>query len=458
MGVDIRSRMAERLTCAGAEAWVCTGAPAGYAVAGPAPTATVTPADAAAVAATLATAAAEGWGVVPRGAGTQDAWGGCATGRPLLVLDTSRLRGVVAHTPGDLTARVLPGTTLAELNAYLRPHGQRLPLDPPHAALATIGGVVAGDAWGPGRAQYGAARDVVLGLAVVDGRGNPFRTGGHVVKNVSGLDVGKLLIGSFGTLGVLCEVTLKLRPLSAAAATWAVSFGPTHGSTHGSTLAPPPGTARAPAQAAGVLAEPAAWEAAVAVADGPFQPVGVALVAESGAATLVVRLEGGRAEVADQRTGLQARLGALGRTLDPEAAARAWAGAREPAGDAAAGLLLRCEVPEGRLPELAREVVGGVAGGPAPTRLTAWCGLGTLWCAWAGDAVPGPWALGAVRGVRAAAERLGGRAVVAACPPAVHDQAEVFGDPGPLLPAFRAIKARFDPERVLAPGRFVGAL
>lgn len=448
--MDIRARMAERLSRAGAEAGVCTGAPAGYAVAGPAPAATVAPADGAAVAATLAAAAAEGWGVVPRGAGTQDAWGGCAVGRPLLVLDTGRLRGVVAHTPGDLTVRVLPGTTLAELNAYLRPHGQGFPLDPPHAALATVGGVVAGDAWGPGRALYGAPRDVVLGLAVVDGRGNPFRTGGHVVKNVSGLDIGKLLIGSFGTLGVLCEVTLKLRPLSAAATTWAVCFG--------STTAPAPGSARGPAPAAGVLGEPAVWEAAAAVADGPFQPVGVALVAEAGAATLVVRLEGGRAEVAEQRTGLQARLGGLGRTLDPEAAATAWAGAREPAGGAAGGLLLRCEVPEGRLPELAGEVAGGVAGGPAPIRLTAWCGLGTLWCAWAGDAVPGPLALDTVRGVRAAAERLGGRAVVAASPPEVHDQAEVFGDAGPLLPAFRAIKARFDPERVLAPGRFIGAL
>jgi len=400
-------------------------APAGYAVAGPAPVATVLPHDEAAVSAIVAAARQEGWVLVVRGGGSRDGWGGTVDRGPVVVLDTSGLRGVVAHVPGDLTARVRPGTSLASLNAFLGARGQFLACDPPAAATATVGGLVAADAWGPGRLLFGAPRDWTLGLRVVDGVGQIFQTGGHVVKNVSGLDIGKLVVGSFGTLGVITEIAVRLRPLPAAGASWAAAFGE----------------------------DADAWAAARSISSGAFQAVGVAVLrGRDPATTVVVRLEGGRAQIAHQIGRLQG-LGGGGCGLPP--AEEAWAAAHDPAGPDGAALLVRCEVPDGELPELFR------AAGDLPLleRRTAWVGLGTLWCAFGSAGATGAedgLCLQTVRALRAAAEAAGGRAVVAAGPVAVRIGAAPMGDPGDLLPWFRAIKRRFDPDAVLAPGRFAG--
>ena len=422
------SALATALKATGGDADLAP-APAGYAVAGPRPVATVVARDEAAVVAVVSAAGREGWSVVVRGGGTQDTWGGAVAHGPVVVLDTSALRGIVAHAPGDLTARVRPGTRLAELNAALRTHGQMLAADPPGSAQASVGGIVAGDAWGPSRLLYGSPRDWVLGLRVSDGGGQLYQSGGHVVKNVSGLDVGKLLVGSFGTLGVLTEVSLKLRPLPPGVAHWAAVCG---------------GAADA-------------WTAVRAVLSGAFQPVGVTLaLGPLEGVVLCVRLEGGAADLADQRSRLEALGRSVGVTVQPEAAAAAaWAAAHQVAG----ALLVRCEVPDGALPDLWQRVLEG---SPA-IQATAWAGIGTLWCAVGAEGPPRPQPAAAAllqtaRGVRAAAEALGGRAVVVDCPPEVRAEAAPFGEAGDLLPWFRALKARFDPEGVLGPGRFVGGI
>ncbi len=410
-GRVVAEELKQRLQRAGLEAGVASGAPDGYDVAGPMPVCTVAPNDEGAVAALLEEASRSGWAVVVRGAGTQDRAGSPLGRAPVVVLDTRRLRGLIAHTPGDLTARVRAGTSLEELNAALAPHGQHLPLEPPGGQGASLGGVVAGDAWGPERVLWGGPRDLVLGLRAVDGRGTRFATGGQVVKNVSGLDVGKLLIGSFGTLAVLTEINVRLRPLAPAHASWAVQ-GP---------------AARL-------------WEVAARIREGKLAPLGLAVDGAGDRARLTVALEGGRAEVAAQLRELSAlEPGAL----EPEAAQAAWAAAHEPG---AAGLwaLVRCEVPEGALGDIwgAARRMSGVL------RVLAWPGFGVLWCAL------GPAAgIGGVQQLRALAVEAGGLAVVPAGPREPVPDLYPFGEPGALLPLLTAIRQRFDPQAVLGPGR-----
>ncbi|HEY0104907.1 MAG TPA: FAD-binding protein [Rhizomicrobium sp.] len=143
------------------------------------------------------------------------------------VLDVSGLRGIVSYEPEELILTAAPGTPVAEIEAALARHGQRLGFDPPDwgpllgdaPGLGTIGGAISCDANGPARVKCGAVRDHLLGIRGVNGFGEAFKGGGKVVKNVTGFDVPKLICGAFGTLCVLTEVTLRVfpkPPLSAA--------------------------------------------------------------------------------------------------------------------------------------------------------------------------------------------------------------------------------------------------
>ncbi len=134
-----------------------------------------------------------------------------------VVLSTRRLDRVLEHEPGDLTAIVEAGLRLSELQAALAPHGQMLALDPP--GDPTIGACLAGDLSGPRRHRYGAMRDLVLGVTVVLADGTIASSGGKVVKNVAGYDLGKLFAGSRGRLGLVARLALRLHPQPAAEAT-----------------------------------------------------------------------------------------------------------------------------------------------------------------------------------------------------------------------------------------------
>jgi glycolate oxidase FAD binding subunit len=171
----------------------------------------IRPADAAACARAVADAAATSRSIRIRGAGTKDYLGEMLPTDA--VLDTTALAGVVAHVPGDLTVTVAAGTRFAELRLALARAGQFLPLDPPHADAATIGGIVAANSTGFWRARYGGVRDLLIGTTAVLGDGTIARSGGRVVKNVAGYDLNKLFVGSLGTLGVLVECTFKVLPV-----------------------------------------------------------------------------------------------------------------------------------------------------------------------------------------------------------------------------------------------------
>ncbi len=157
-----------------------------------------------------------------RGGGSKDFYGASLQGE---VLDTSVLRGIRSYEPSELVVTVRCGTPLAELEAALAEKAQCLPFEPPHYAwsgadrLATVGGMVATGWSGPARAAVGSARDYVLGLQMINGRGEHLTFGGQVMKNVAGYDVSRLMVGSMGTLGVITEVSLKVLPVASAEAT-----------------------------------------------------------------------------------------------------------------------------------------------------------------------------------------------------------------------------------------------
>jgi glycolate dehydrogenase FAD-binding subunit len=122
--------------------------------------------------------------------------------------------GIVAYVPGDLTVTVRAGTTLGELNGALAAHDQWVALDPEGGPDVTIGATVATCSYGPAAALYGTARDQVLGITVVLGTGDVIHAGGRVVKNVAGFDLTRLMIGAWGTLGVITQITLRVRSRS----------------------------------------------------------------------------------------------------------------------------------------------------------------------------------------------------------------------------------------------------
>lgn len=152
-----------------------------------------------------------------RGGGSKDFYGLTLQGE---LLDTRALSGIVSYEPSELVVTVLAGTPLAELEATLAAQGQCLAFEPPHfGAGSTVGGMVAAGLSGPSRANVGAVRDFVLGLEMINGQGEVLRYGGQVMKNVAGYDVSRLMAGSWGTLGLITEVSLKVLPMAPAEAT-----------------------------------------------------------------------------------------------------------------------------------------------------------------------------------------------------------------------------------------------
>ena len=334
------------------------------------------------------------------GAGTAD-WAGRL--EPVdAVLDTTALSGVLTHNPGDMTASVLAGTPLRELAEELAPHGQRVALDAARVARgATVGGLIATADSGPSALAYGSLRDLVIGATVVLADGTVAHSGGHVIKNVAGYDLTKLLQGSHGTLALMVEIVLRLHPIPEQVATVAVQCALADASTHVQRLLMSP-------------LEPVALE----WADG----------------RLLARLEG-TAEAIDARA---ARLVELlgGTRMDDEVWQRhaELVGGR-PDGAPTKGARLRIGCLPSRLPGLLAEL-------PA-TAVTAGFGTGIATVTMPSDAVDA-----AHKIVYAA----GGTSVLRDRP---RDcDAPAWGPAPSALPVLRAVKSTLDPDGRLGPGRF----
>ena len=195
----------------------------GYRVDGFIPKAVVFPESVQQIQELLALAADRGLSVIPAGSGTKLGIGNVPQ-KVDLVLSTRRLNSTIEYEPADLTVTVQAGMLLSNLQMELGENGQFLPLDPAYASLATVGGIAATNASGPLRLRHGTPRNQILGMRVVQADGAVVKSGGKVVKNVSGYDLNKLYIGSFGTLGIISELTFKLYPLAESGIAMLLSF------------------------------------------------------------------------------------------------------------------------------------------------------------------------------------------------------------------------------------------
>jgi glycolate oxidase FAD binding subunit len=168
-------------------------------------------------------AAAHGHALRIVGGGTKDFFAEQMQGE---LLSTAELAGIVSYEPSELVVTVRAGTPLAQLEAVLAERGQSLAFEPPHFGPgATVGGMVAAGWSGPARASVGSVRDYVLGLNLVNGRAEHLVFGGQVMKNVAGYDVSRLMVGAWGTLGLVTEVSLKVLPVAPAEATLRFALG-----------------------------------------------------------------------------------------------------------------------------------------------------------------------------------------------------------------------------------------
>lgn len=310
--------------------------------------------------------------------------------------DVSVYRGVVEYEPTELVVTARAGTPLAELEALLAQQNQMLGFEPPHyGASATVGGCVASGLSGPRRPHAGAVRDFVLGVRMLDGMGNDMRFGGKVIKNVAGYDVARFMAGSYGTLAVITEVSLRVVPRPASEL-----------------------TVRLHADEKTALESMNRWAG---------QPLPLSASCHRGD-ELWLRLSGAASAVEAARKSVGGEVVSAG--------AQFWRALREQT-DAAfrpAPYLWRVSLPSSAAPL-------AIAG----TQTIEW--LGALrWLATSADA----------RSVRAAAEQRGGSAILFR---AIEKTAGVFHPLAPgLMQLERKLKDRFDPRHVFNPGRLYPAL
>jgi glycolate oxidase FAD binding subunit len=436
------TELTEGLRAAAPDARILTdGGVDGYEVDGLRPAAVVQPADAGEVAAVLRFAAARGLAVTPRGGGSMIDLGN-APQRLDVVLDMTRLDRVLEHHPQDLTVTVEAGITIGALQRALSEHGQMLALGPPLAERATVGGVLAANAWGPRRQRHGTARDLLIGSRAVLADGTSVRAGGKVVKNVAGYDLNKLLIGNLGTLGVITEATFKVAPLPAgfgmlvawfpgleAAHQVAVEINRGHILPLTLDLIGPPAARRLSADS---RAEPSedAWLLAAELG-------GTTAGVERATRDLVHLLTAaGSPEVTalerGQRDRLLRRLRDYGRSPEDPAA-----------------MILRLSV----LPSEVALAVAALQRVEQPlSSIICRAGSGTVYAYWDGpDGLP---AATMVEGLRRTLPPMAG-VVVEKAPPAVKRQIDVWGLSGADVDLMRRIKAGYDPTGVLSPGRLV---
>jgi len=437
----------EKLSAAVGPANVLTGIELSpYVVEGRTPDAAVFPGSIDEVAAVVGLAAKEGVPVTPWGGGAA-ASVGMPAARAGLVLGLRRMSRLLEHEPADLTATVEAGMTMGAFQAALGGRGQWMSLDPADADRATVGGVLATNAFGPRRHLYGAARDLLIGVTVVTADGAVVRGGGKVVKNVAGYDLPKLFVGSYGTLGVIVEATVKLRPLPDHEQLQAVRFerlkdtGVAVKAIMGSDLIP---------SAIELLDATAASSAGLA-ADTP-----------AGGAVLVVGFDGPREQVAWQCAELARILVPLGgrqtRTLEAEAWPRL-AAAPGTARPATAAVMTFSVVPS-----LVAETMDRGAGIARARGLhstwAAHAGVGAVRAVLASDAAPHePAAIATVLGEwREMARAGGGHATLAWAPLAVKSRVPVWDEPGAAGRIMQRIKSQLDPGNILNPGRFIAGI
>lgn len=409
-----------------------------WAVDGLVPALAVRPSDAAQVADVLRVCAELRAAVVPAGGGTMLCAGNPPRAAHVLLL-AARLDRVIDHDASNLTVTVEAGVGLPALQGVLAGVRQHVPLDPPLAGGATVGGSVAVAPSGYRRLQYGGVRDLVIGMKAVTGDGTAIRWGGKTVKNVAGYDLARLLVGSLGTLGVITEVTFKVFPLAETSATLLLS---------------------APALAA-VQALVDRLRASV------LQPSAVTVLSPVAASAvgrpdrgyvLAVLVEGVEAAVTRSRRDLQAWAGEAGAGVEEvahEEQARWWRSLTD-LGWTGEGVVACLSVPPGRSLAVVGELTQASEVGLAGVAAVAHAGTGTVWVA-----APPPATPAQVASWQAAAARHGGSHWLARAPVSLKQAVgDVWSPPPPprAVEVMRGLKRTLDPGGILNPGRFVAGI
>ena len=357
--------------------------------------------------------------VVARGGGSRLSWG-TPPSRCDVVIDTSLMSRVVEHAAGDLVARLQAGARMGDVAAVLARAGQEIALDVP--GDASVGGVVASGLAGPRRLRYGTPRDLLIGITIVRADGTVAKSGGKVVKNVAGYDLGKLFAGSAGTLGLITEATFRLHPLPAARAYVTAEY----------------------------VAVSVACDAVAAAANSPLVSSAVELTrAEPGGPIQVgVLLEGSADGVEARSMRMAGLLGKAEVAVDPPPW---WPGApRAGAGDT----LIRVSFWVSALARVLDAIEAAAAkAGVAPV-IEGSAGAGVLYLKVDAAAAAVAEFTGMLRGA-VAGER--GAVAVLAAPAAVQQELTARGgmqDTVPGVALMRAVKDQFDPGHRMAPGRF----
>jgi FAD/FMN-containing dehydrogenase len=336
-----------------------------------------------------------------------------------LKVDLRRMNRILEHEPADLIATAEAGVRLTDLNRELAAKGQWLPLDPPDDGTATLGGIVATGLAGPQKLGYGPPRRFVIGMKLVLADGRIIKAGGKVVKNVAGYDLCKLFTGSYGTLGIICELTFKLRPQPALITSLVVhgqidSLLATASAIHATSLAP----------------------VAMEVLSANFAEK-VLSVSEN---SLLLRFAGSRKTVAfqiEQSVGIADRRGTRVIERDEEVWRRFSAMTyRSPS-----AVISRIIVPTSAMPDFL-----GNFQGHAPWH----AGLGTgIIRTFDNESVEAR-----IKELRKKAERLGGFLVIEKVPAQLKPQVDCWGDLNLVKPLMTRLKKQLDPANVLSPGRF----
>ncbi len=383
------------------------------------------------VAEIMRAAAAHRLAVVPRGRGTKLTWGRPPS-RVDLVVDMSRMNAVIDHAAGDLIVETQAGAALADVACTVAGAGQRLAVDETVPG-ASVGGTLATATSGPVRVAVGTVRDLLIGVTVVRADGIVAKAGGRVVKNVAGYDLGKLIIGSFGTLAVITQAVFRLHPLPGARRVVTQSFGDAERAQH------------LVQQVLHAQVVPAAVE--------------VQWLTE-GSGSLAVLLEGTPAGVDGRQATVLTLLGEGARSSeespdwwgrypwDDEGTTADAAGQRPTAIKATFALSGLAQVLS------SARAAAGRAGAPLTLRGSAGAGVlyASLPAAAEVDAVSA-----VVDGLRGVCTSLGGSVVVLDAQPRIKAAIDSWG-PVSAIDLMRRVKDQFDPEHRLAPGRFVGGI
>lgn len=370
-----------------------------------------------------------------------------AFGRPLkleIALDLSRLSGIRLYEPNELVMTASAGTPLAEIAAALAQNRQELAFEPAdlgplyggEADRGSIGGVFACNLSGPRRFKAGAARDHLLGFHAVSGWGESFKSGGRVVKNVTGYDLCKLMCGSFGTLAVMTEMTFKVLPRAETTRTLLLL-----GEDDGPALARLRTAAASANEVSGLAHLPAAVAKRSALGD----------VAGAGSAVTALRLEGPAPSVAARMASLRAEVAAAGpmAELSDDASRALWREIRD------AGYFAGRDAALWRLSLTATAAAPALAGLAAKLAGNAswfydWAG-GLVWLEIAGAAQ--------AEAVRAAVAKAGGHATLIRAPLTERAVTAVFQpQEKPVAALSRRLKESFDPGHILNPGRMYAGL